>query len=396
MKNIVAISFTVLAVIIASCSAKNQESTATDQNTVKTTIDSIPNENIDTIVVTEIQQKELKSGDTVIVKGILENVMIAELGPSYIHVDVNGNVMIFEDWTDVDGYGGVSEAMIGKKVVVKYLYFEIFEEEDLHVNGKSVRGEYGSIVSEEDKNQPGIVKVEGVLTFLEEDGVSGDSPSLYTIIKANGTDLKVTGWVYEELFKYNEKQATVYGYPSASINAIEVKIELNRETTETKLDFIKEKFSTITSHMKSGDYTNIEFEVDGNGVVAQYRRAMEGEELRFISVAYCSDHGCDKTSYYFWGDQLIFSFVENSHWVGNTDNIYEKRSYYYDLEEIKCLEREISGEGGFDAVKKQLAGKAQTTLPHGKFFDRESIQNFVDLTEEVALKAPYIFFPEKE
>ncbi len=146
--------------------------------------------------------------------------------------------------------------------------------------------------------------------------------------------------------------------------------------------------------MDAKEYNITEFDVDGNGEIVRYKRAMDGDHLRFMSLAYCSDHGCDKTSYYFWDEQLLFEYQENSHWVGNTDKVYERRNYYYDLEQIRSIEREMSGGGGYDKVKKQLAAKAQTTLPLGQPFDMDEIIIYFDISQEQVHRNTAIFFPD--
>jgi hypothetical protein len=91
---------------------------------------------------------------------------------------------------------------------------------------------------------------------------------------------------------------------------------------------------------------------------------------------------------------VILEFVENSYWVGNTDEIFEKRNYYYDLEQVRSIEREISGPGGYDKVKKQLASKVQRTLPLGQPFDMDEITTYFDISKEQAQRNTSIFFPD--
>lgn len=388
-------SLLLLLVILTSCSNRKPES-ATDQSMVNVSTDTVALEDSTSSaeVNEKIVQKKLKSGDYGVVKGLVTYVDIAEVGPSFIYVNVNGNPMEIVDWTGVDGYAGIHDSLVGKEVVVKYLYKEFFEEVDIHINDTSVRA-YNDFVTEEDKSKYiNSKRVDGVISWNGR-GVSGDSPSKYGITKADGSEVVVVGWVYEDLFlEIDGKQATVYYTHESGRYATLIRSPQNKKDTQSEIDFIKEKFSTITSKMDVGEYANTEFEVEGIGVVAQYKRAMDGDELRFMSLAYCSDHGCDKTSYYFWDKQVILEFVENSYWVGNTDEIFEKRNYYYDLEQVRSIEREISGPGGYDKVKKQLASKVQRTLPLGQPFDMDKITTYFDISKEQAQRNTFIFFPD--
>ena len=64
------------------------------------------------------------------------------------------------------------------------------------------------------------------------------------------------------------------------------------------------------------------------------------------------------------------------------------------MEHIQALEREITGTGGYDAVKKQLTNETQTDLPVGPSFDMDEIISFLDISEEQAKKYSYPFFPD--
>lgn len=170
-------------------------------------------------------------------------------------------------------------------------------------------------------------------------------------------------------------------------------IALAEPTLEEKIELIREKFNLINNEITAGAYTIIEFKVDGKKGVIQYKRVMDGEEIRFLSVTYNSTFGSDKTSYYFWEDLVVFQFQENTQWVDHQDYISEKRTYYYGEEVIKCLQREIKETGGYDQVKQKLANTAQTILPKEGKFDRETIKNLIDLTEKEAIQTPDILSP---
>lgn len=178
------------------------------------------------------------------------------------------------------------------------------------------------------------------------------------------------------------------GSGEADVNASEEstddKIEASYSTSEVEQQvlFIREKHDIITSKMVSGAYTSLELEEEFGGGFSTYKRSMDGEQIRFASVQTCHDHGCDETSYYFWDDKLIFKFEEGSFWVGNADEVSEKRTYYLNENEIRCLTRSIKGPEGYEATKKSLAKKIQDTLQCNAQFDRATIKKALEFTND--------------
>lgn len=388
------------SMVTASVDSASIDDTSVDSTSIKTgvsiTFDSLTKIEPKAAVIQEVPQKGMESRDYAIVKGVLKQISIPEMGPTHVYLDVNG----LEEFEGLpySGYEitgkAYAEAMIDQEVVLKYLYMGYNEEADLHVDNVSIR-EYDQLTTEQAENQ-GLLKIEGVISWsMHENGVSGDfRMSRYDIIQADGSVVEVKGWVYEDIFsELNGKQVTAYVYPTYNLYTEEIKNVLKKKPTQTELEFVKEKVDTINSKMDAEAYTAIACEVDGTkGKVAHFKRSMDGDQLRFISVAYCTDLGCDKTSYYFWDYQLIFELIENEHSVGNTDSIYEKRNYYYDLAQIKSMEREMSGTEGYEEVKKQLTDMEYAVLTPGQPFNLDNIVTLFDLTVKRAQKDTYIFF----
>ncbi len=166
---------------------------------------------------------------------------------------------------------------------------------------------------------------------------------------------------------------------------------ISQNQVEAQIKFIREKFGIITKKMETDAYSTVEFQVEGGGEFVVYKRSMDGADIRFLSVAKCHDHGCDKTSYYFWDNKLIFKYDENSLWVGRTDEVSEFRTYYLNESEIKCLTREKKGAGGYDEVKKLLSKTSQTKVNCHSLFNRKSIEGLLGLTKD---KAAAFFYGE--
>ncbi len=397
------LALVIFTYLLSSCShTKTESSTATDsvQNKVDSvSIEPVAAHVVDTAIVVETKAratkenttKILKSGDHVVIKGILQLVSIPELGPTTIHLEVAGTTMVLE------GLGGANESMVGQEVVVDYLYLEYLDEHDLCINNVSIRHTNKAEI-EHIKNNSELIKIDGVLSWsMQEHGISSDFwPSKYDIIQADGSKITITGRVTEDLFlPLNGQQATVYVGESSETLVETVLPSIKKRPDQSALDFVQEQVQNTNHNMASGTFTNIEFDVDGKeGTVAHYQRAMDGEELRFFSLAYCSDHGCDFTSYYFFGGQLLLESKEKTHSAGTTNTIYEKNTYYFNLTPIHSYERELSAEEPYGAVKSQLANQTPMDLPLGPPFNLNPIITLFDISQKRAQKDTYIFFPE--
>ncbi len=269
-----------------------------------------------------------------------------------------------------------------KNVILQFKQVEEVTEVDLHFNGQSIYGDLGAIKKDAENLEGDIQTVQGVLNILE---VSGDTPGLYSVAPGSGeTDkINVIAFVYDEHENLEGKEVRAY-YSVGTVDYVQ-SIQLKRSSnTEDRIVYIREKFAHITSGIKSGTYDTTHIQHAVGGEFANYERATFEDEIRFMSVAYCSDHGCVKTSYYFWEGALIFKFVEDSHWVMHTDEIVEKRTYYDNEQEIKCLERTAKGTGGYEVIKKKIGKTKQNEIPCSDRLDRSSMEALLQLTKETA------------
>jgi small nuclear ribonucleoprotein (snRNP)-like protein len=151
--------------------------------------------------------------DTTPVKGILEAVQESDFwGRVYLTIIVEGKKRSFE-YYDLKGEGNFDnlDDLIGKKVLVKFRREETLVEKDLHINNKTIHGEYGMISTEKQIKDNAANKIEGNLIVHEHDR-SGDLPSDYRILNKKGDTLTIKGFVYDSHVALNGKKATVYYY----------------------------------------------------------------------------------------------------------------------------------------------------------------------------------------
>ncbi|MFT4787180.1 MAG: hypothetical protein ACI8RL_002283, partial [Cyclobacteriaceae bacterium] len=286
----------------------------------------------------------------------------------YLVVDTTGTEMTLQNHTYNREINRTVEALINKTVEIKYYDQVTMEEVDLYHNDASIY-EDGMVNSEEDKNKWEMI--EGVINATD---LSGDLPSEYTLTKADGSQIQITTFVLDKHIAISGEQVKVYGNAKHQylVNSI---LPLEDIDIEAQITFIREKFGVIEGKMQSDDYLFIEFD-KGN---QQVKRAMDGNQIRFLSVVECEGHGCTTTSYYFWNDQLFFKFEEGGYGDDRT-TVTETRTYYQNEKSIRCINRTLSGSGGYDALKKQLASEPQITLPWGSVFDRSSIADLLTQT----------------
>lgn len=374
MKNI-RLAFTVIVLVISFPSTSN--STSTNERTDRFAVDSLAEAAVEVHTTKELEVKI----DTSTLQGILTKVEESSFwGTVYLHLDVKGTRKSFQYDTYNAELNKKAEGLINTTVEITYIDQVTFEEIDLHHKGTSIHGQYSRVKSDEDKNK--LEMVEGVLTATEND-LSGDLPSEYIITKADGSKLKVTAFVDDRYLAKSGENVIAYCRASHQEKVVSV-LKLADGDVEAHITFIREKFGIITGKMKSDDYRIIEFDQEIQEEFVKYKRAMDGDQIRFLSINTCTGHGCYKTSYYFWDDQLFFKYDENSHWVGQSDVVSESRSYYQNEKEIRCLTRKMSGSDGYDAVKEQLASKPHITLACESMFNRASINNLLTLTKETA------------
>ncbi|MCU4174833.1 hypothetical protein [Carboxylicivirga sp. N1Y90] len=149
-----------------------------------------------------------------------------------------------------------------------------------------------------------------------------------------------------------------------------------------QIEFIREKYALIERKMASQTYSLIELVNESDAGVITYKRAMDGENIMYAFSSDCDDHGCSQSSYYFWDNKLIFKFDQSSSWVGQSDKISEKRTYYLNETEILCLQRTKTGSGGYDAVNHLLSKVPHDTLKSNSVFDRSSIKAILEFTND--------------
>lgn len=176
--------------------------------------------------------------------------------------------------------------------------------------------------------------------------------------------------------------------PLGSCSTNETTSESTQIKTETKtepidqIEFIREKYALIESKMEANPSSIIELITKTETGSITYKRAMDGENIIYAYSSDCDDHGCSKSSYYFWDNKLIFKFDQSSSWVGQSDKITEKRTYYLDETEILCLERSKTGSGGYNAINQLLSKVPQDTLQCNNIFDRSTIKEILELTND--------------
>ena len=147
-----------------------------------------------------------------------------------------------------------------------------------------------------------------------------------------------------------------------------------------QIEFIREKHALIESKMESKTNSVIELVKETEVGAITYKRAMDGENIMYAYSSDCDDHGCSQSSYYFWDNKLIFKFDQSSSWVGQSDKISEKRTYYLDETEILCLQKTKTGTGGYDTVNQLLIKTKPDTLMCNRVFDRSSIKDILEFT----------------
>ncbi|WP_025743303.1 hypothetical protein [Aquimarina pacifica] len=164
--------------------------------------------------------------------------------------------------------------------------------------------------------------------------------------------------------------------------------ETSSESTKTvlqpkdQIEFIRENHALIESKIESETYSVIESVNETEIGTITYKRVVNGDKIIYAYSANCNDHGCNKSSYYFWDNKLIFKLDQNSSWVDRSDKISEKRTYYLDETEILCLQRTKTGSGGYDAVNQLLNKVPQDTLQCNSVFDRSTIKEILEFIKD--------------
>jgi hypothetical protein len=142
--------------------------------------------------------------------GILKSMEESDFwGREYLYVDIDDNTMSFEYYDfQGDSFSEIRK-LIGKKIVVNFNVEQTLQEFDLHINSKTIYGEYGRINTEEAIKANNASKIEGTL-LVHEDDKSGDLPSDYRLINNIGDTITISGFVYDDHVALNGKKATIY------------------------------------------------------------------------------------------------------------------------------------------------------------------------------------------
>jgi hypothetical protein len=240
MKQLSIIAISMLASFLFSCSDSTKEKPQ------KEDIKSVMEEKVDSepqLIVKEdaiIEAPDVRK-DTSPAIGILKTIEESDFwGRVYLYVEVDGKTKSFpyygEAGTENFGDFEYVENLIGKKVSIKFRIEETLEEEDLHVENKTIHGKYGSIKTEEQIKENSNNKIDGTLLVNEYDK-SGDLPSDYRIIDNNGDTITISGFVYDTHVALNGKKATVYYFEETTYIATSV-ISLEKEELNTSAIFI--------------------------------------------------------------------------------------------------------------------------------------------------------------
>ena len=157
-------------------------------------------------------------------------------------------------------------------------------------------------------------------------------------------------------------------------NGITADSSVLKNEVQEQVKFIREKYSLINNELASKSYMVQKSVVESEGFSTTYVRAMDDGSIRYGLVSECNDHGCDQSSYFFWGNKLIFKFENISYW----DELSELRTYYLNETEMLCLYKAKRGTGGYDVVNKQLSAILSDTLTCSGVFDRASIKYLLE------------------
>lgn len=289
MKAITNTLLTLLVVIIFSCTSENvQEIKEVEKEEIvkvdieeKVDVETEPQPIIkkDSIVnVPDVRQ------DTTPIVGILKSVEESDFwGRVWLTVDVNGNNRTFPYYGEPKAtYMGdfkKVENLIGKKILVKFRIEETIEEEDLHVDNKSIHGKYGRIKIEGDGDYGSTI--EGTLLVHEYDK-SGDLPSDYRIIDDKGDTITISGFVYDTHVALNGKKATVYYFEEITYIARSV---VSLEKKEVNVDH----YICYKNDKDTSQYIWVSFAKKEGALQLKY----EGQEDAIDLVFDREDYFCD-------------------------------------------------------------------------------------------------------
>ncbi len=277
------------------------------------------------------------------------------------------------------------EDKVGSPVVVEFSVREERSEIDVlyqDTNGlTSIYKEYSSVKRNDGKIDSAWNKVEGIMIA---EHLAGDTPAPYFIETDEGEMVQFEAFVDENYQARNGERVIVYYRMEETVTATSiVKLHNGGEYTPEVNEIIL-FVARLDEKAAAGQFEKIAFEVEEGGGFTQYERSMDGASIKLLSVANCSDHGCDRSTYYFSENQLVMELNAKSYWVGQQDRITENRTYFANESEILCLERKLEGEGGYDAVLKELQNLPHIEVKCGEAFNVSSLDELKTLTEENA------------
>lgn len=277
------------------------------------------------------------------------------------------------------------EEKIGSPVEVAFRVIKEKQEIDVlypDTNGfTSIHGEDSGVKRNDGKIDSAWSKVEGIMIAEQ---LAGDTPAPYFVETDDGEKVRFEEFVYESYQARNGEQVIVYYRVVERMIATSIlKLHNGGEYTPEVNEIIL-FVARVDENQAANQFENIAFEVEKGGGFIQYERSMDGASIKLLSVANCSGHGCDKSTYYFSENQLVMELNEESFWVGEKDRITENRRYFANESEILCLERKLEGEGGYDAVLKELQNLPHTEVMCEDAFNVSSLDELQTLTEEDA------------
>lgn len=245
---------------------------------------------------------------------------------------------------------------------------------------ESIEGEYGGVTKNGGEIDPSWEKVEGILKAEYE---SGDTPSPYSVTTSDGQEYVFEAFVWQKYLDLSGSTVTVYTTKYVQDEVKDIRVV---RSDEEQIAFIREVFGLVTEAQAAGEDQKYEFEIGDGGGFLQYERSTVGnrnssEAYTHLSVADCSDHGCDKTSYYFYYDELIFSFREEGYGVLHEDQLTETRTYYRDEFPISCLYKTYKGTEGQEAVTEKLASLPNEEIPCEPQYSVSQIKEMLQLNK---------------
>lgn len=298
-----------------------------------------------------------------------------------MRVEVNSE----ERYFNYDSETPPSQDLIGTHIEITYKVETVKREVDViyqDTDGQaSIHGEYSQFASNDWQTDSTWEKVEGYLIAEE---LAGDTPVAYYVETDEGEMIEFEEFVNENYQRINGQAVVVYYRIDQNITATSVIKALVGDSYDPQVVAINREVGQIDEKVVANRFQDVMYEMEEGGGFVKYQRSSENNSLKFITVAYCTGHGCERTSYYFSQDKLLLILEENSQWVGNTDKIREKRRYFDRQQEIFCAERAAEGEGGYDVVRRKMETFQLTEVKCGESFDMAGIETLKDLTEETA------------